>query len=420
MGTVLRAFLSAETCQNNEFQHVVVTLEALNSPTQACLDALGIAWWEQIQYEALQEVLLQTDLVLLHWWNHPHLMQTLARGLPPCRLAIWSHVNGYYAPQAFFPELFSLPDQFIFASAASLEAPVVTALSPAARPELHVIQSCAGIPAGAECYCPKTTPFQIGYIGTVEPAKMHPEFLNLCAAADLKQPCVVAGGPAHETLQAQAQALGLASRFQILGPVADPRSLFQSLHVLAYPLTDAHYGTGEQVLIEALAFGAVPVVLDHPPERALIRDGETGLIARSGQEFSAALRYLSQHPQERERMARAGFRYVQEVCPMSRTQQAFHQVFKALYQFPRRPRQLRLPEIAGVRPGSPFHLYLSACGPSPEREAALALLHDDLPPTSLPPSFRYLTRGAPAHYLAQLGPDPALAEVCRRAQAGSV
>ena len=110
----------------------------------------------------------------------------------------------------------------------------------------------------------------------------------MCADADLPVPCIVAGGPAHEELRRQAVAANLDSRFRILGPVADPAPIFRNLHALAYPLSPRHYGTGENVLIEAMAFGAVPVVLANPAERAIVRHRETGLIVENAAEFSTA------------------------------------------------------------------------------------------------------------------------------------
>ena len=145
--------------------------------------------------------------------------------------------------------------------------PAVQQLPDRIRARLAVVRSFAGIPAGAETPCEKSGPFQAGYVGTVESVKMHPGFLRMCADADLPVPCIVAGGPAHEELRRQAVAANLDSRFRILGPVADPAPIFRKLHALAYPLSPRHYGTGENVLIEAMAFGAVPVVLANPAER---------------------------------------------------------------------------------------------------------------------------------------------------------
>jgi len=408
VGTVLRAFFKAEM-ETGRYTHSVITFETINEASKTCFKQLNMAWLETADDAAIAAGIEAAELVVLHWWNHPQWMRILSQGLPACRLAIWSHVNGFHTPQAFFPELFDFPDRFVFATPASFEAPVVKALTPAQASQLAVIVSNSGVPPGADKFCHKTSPFQAGYIGTVEPAKMHPEFLSMCARAQLALPCLVAGGPAHQALQAKAEQSGLAQQFKILGPLSDPYAFFQGLHVLTYPLVPEHYGTGEQVLIEAMAYGAVPLVLAHPPEKALIQNMETGILAESPEAFSEALRFLAEHPAERERMALAGHRFVLENCPIEKTQSQFHQLFETLLGLSKQSRKLALPEFNGVERGSPFHLYLTACGDSPERSAALDFLAEkDEPEKVWPPSFVYLTRGSPVHYLNLLGADPVL------------
>lgn len=411
VGAVLRALLRAETASRSLHSHRVASLETLNAQTQACLDTLGIASLSCADDAMLAAWVAAADVVVLHWWNHPLLMRLLTRGLAPSRLILWSHVNGYAVPQAFFPELFIAADMVAFASEASLDAPVVRGLSPDARTKLRVIRSCAGVPAGAEKPTPKTPPFRFGYLGTVEPAKMHPAFLTLCAEAGLDTPCLVAGGNGHDNLLRQACQAALADRFEIFGPVADPKTIMQRLHVFAYPLAPGHYGTGEQVLVEAMAYGCVPVVLDNPPERALIRHGVTGLVARTGEEFSAFVRLLANDSGLRRTLAAGGHAFVMDHCPIERSQQAFGELFEELLERAKMPHRVDLAPVDGIRPESPFHLFLAACGQAEEGSMALAIAQGKTV-AAVPSFFSYATRGAPAHYLRFLGDDVHLARLC--------
>lgn len=414
VGSVLRALLEAETgLVAPRFTHSIMTLETVNDVSKTFFQTHGIPWVERVGREDIKTLAAAADLVIVHWWNHPLLMRLLYEGLPPVRLAFWSHVNGFSVPQSFFPELFDVPDLFIFATQASFDSPVVQALPERTQRRLRVIRSCKGIPIGASELQSKEDPFQFGYVGTVEPAKMHPEFLKLCAEANIPTPCIVAGGPAHRELRSQAHEKGLSDRFEIIGPTSNPIPLFKRMHAFAYPLVPTHYGTGEQVLIEAMAFGAVPVVLANPPEQALIRHAETGLIAETTADFTAALRFLADHPEERERMAIAAHRFIIEDCNIRCSLKLFHSVFEELGSRPKRSRRLLLPDIAGVKPGSAFHLFLSSCGGAIECKAAVALATGRQFDGPLPPSFLHPTRGAPAHYLCLLGSDLDLERVCR-------
>ncbi len=415
VGTVLRALLLAEVRKSTSTIPSIASLERLNETTRYHFNALGIHWVDCIAmkggFEKFSALVKRADIVLAHWWNHPLLMRLLFQGLPPSRLVLWSHVNGFAAPQSFFPELFEFPDRFVFATKASLQSPVVQELPHELRRKLCVIRSCAGIPADAVKFCVKDGPFQFGYVGTVEPAKMHPDFLELCASAKIPTQCVVAGGPAHEELRSQAEHLGVGSQFDILGPVDDPMPYFRRLHAFAYPLNPAHYGTGEQVLVEAMAYGAVPLVFDNPPEKALIRHGETGLIAHTSEEFTSALRFLADSPGDRERLAAAGRQFVFDECDIELSVSNFHSLYEDMLSLPKCPHKLILPSFDGVEDGSPFHLFLASCGSDAIRDYFKAM-DVNAGTCLLPREFASMTRGTPHHYLHLLGHHPGLERIC--------
>jgi L-malate glycosyltransferase len=416
VGAVIRAILGAESIADGPFKHAVASLEYLNEVTKKHFQTYRIAWTDEIatlRQQELPALVDAADIVLVHWWNHPLMMQLLFRGLPQARLIMWSHVNGYFPPQAFFPALFDMTDRFAFTSITSLKASVIQLLPDEVRTKLRVIRSCSGIPEGAENICDKSNPFQAGYVGTVEPAKMHLDFLRMCADADLPSPCIVAGGPAHDELRKKAADMNMASRFNILGPVTDPKTIYRNLHAFAYPLSPRHYGTGEQVLIEAMAYGAVPVVLSNPPEEALLRHGETGLVAKNEADFSAALRMLMENPAERNRLALGGHRFVMEECGIEHSIRAFHSLFDEILSFPKKRRKLQTPPIEGVKYGSPLHLFLTSLGETEERRIFEKAMRDDVI-KGLPADFRSKTRGTPFHYLSMLQSDPELEILCSR------
>lgn len=414
VGSVLRAILTAESIPECPYKHTVASLEYLNEITKKHFEKHRIPWIDELAATRQQELpplVNAADIVLVHWWNHPLMTQLLFHGLPPTRLIMWSHVNGYFAPQAFFPALFDMPDRFVFTSETSFTAPAIQQLSNRVKAKLRVIRSCSGIPEGVENICEKTHPFQAGYIGTVESVKMHSDFLTMCANANLPSPCIVAGGPAHEGLRKKAAAKNLASRFNILGPVKDPQAIYRQLHAFAYPLSPRHYGTGEQVLIEAMAYGAVPVVLSNPPEKALISHGETGLVAESASDFTAALQMLMENPVERQRLAAGGYRFVMEECGIERSTIAFHSLFDETLGLPKQPRKLQLQSINGVKFGSPLHLFLTSLGETEEKRLFESALHHDCL-DCIHDDFTSRTRGTPLHYLSMLGDDPQLETLC--------
>jgi hypothetical protein len=86
------------------------------------------------------------------------------------------------------------------------------------------------------------------------------------------------------------------------GYADDIASELAGINVLAYLLNPEHYGTTENALLEAMAMGIVPVVLDNPAERHIVENGITGLVVRTPKEFASALEWLAKHPGERSRL----------------------------------------------------------------------------------------------------------------------
>jgi hypothetical protein len=153
-------------------------------------------------------------------------------------------------------------------------------------------------------------------------------------------------------------------------------------------------------------------VLANLPEMDIVHHGETGLVAKNGEEFSAALRMLSDHPVERDRLAAGGRRFVTEACGIEHSIKAFHSIFEETLELQKRPRRLHLTPIQGVKDGSPFHLFLSSCGNARDRKL-FEEMAAGCKSSPLPLEFTSTTRGTPYHYLRFLGDDPNLERICK-------
>jgi glycosyltransferase involved in cell wall biosynthesis len=51
-------------------------------------------------------------------------------------------------------------------------------------------------------------------------------------------------------------------------------------------LNPYHYGTAENILLEAISAGVVPIVLNNPAEMALVEDRKNGFIVSGVKDFS--------------------------------------------------------------------------------------------------------------------------------------
>jgi glycosyltransferase involved in cell wall biosynthesis len=247
----------------------------------------------------------QTDIVQFEFWNHPKLFECLARTeFPPMRSVFWSHVSGLYKP-VIQPEFLTAADRFVFTTPASLEIPAVRALGAEARKRLGVIGSAFGFYAPTAGTEPVPTADPIVYLGTVDFIKMNPGFFDVVdalAGEDVRATVWGAYDPCGDVVQ-KARAMRHPERVRLMGQTADPQTALAGARIFFYPLQPEHYGTAENVLVEAMSLGLVPVVLANPAEIAIVSQGETGFICDSLEDARQTIEMLLASP---ERIAKVG------------------------------------------------------------------------------------------------------------------
>ncbi|MEK6327558.1 MAG: glycosyltransferase family 4 protein [Actinomycetota bacterium] len=120
---------------------------------------------------------------------------------------------------------------------------------------------------------------------------------------------VAGGGELLDTHRDRARAAGVGDRVHFLGPVAHaelPGTLRGADLLLLTTEPPESFGI---VLIEAMACGLPTIATEYPGVRAVIDDGETGLVVEPGdpEAVAAAVRRLIEAgPAGRERMGAAG------------------------------------------------------------------------------------------------------------------
>lgn len=411
VGTVVRSLIEGQ--YESGFKHRLLAFETLDKVMLDWLGAKGLDCLQNAMTEKdlLVEWLQAADIVHIHWWNHPLLMYWMSSGnMPPFRSILWSHVNGMHAPQNFFSELFEYPDLFVFASEYSFQSPYI----PKQAGYIRLVQSQSKVKITEPMLVKVNNQFNIGYIGTVDPVKMHRKFLDLCVNANIDDAkFIVCGGPQHDLLQRQVDCLGLTAMFDIRGVVSDVDAVLGELDVFGYPLNFEHYGTGEQVLLEAMGAGVVPVVLDTGCEKYIIDHGKNGLITSTLDDYSAALNYLRLNPDEHQCLSAGAIAKTRKLM-----QQQCGNVWLGLYEellrFKKHEHQLKLvPELESFSEG--MRLLMQSYGREPVKEQLWDLLNSiDINVDELPVGVFSATRGSPYHYSRFSPDDLMLQAMCDR------
>lgn len=286
------------------------------------------------------------DIVQFEFWNHPRLFECLARvDFPAIRSVFWSHISGLFKPVIPLG-LLAEAGRFVFSTQASYALPGLADLP---RDRIAAINSGFGFDGSAPSRAQDRTP-NIAYLGTVDFAKMHSGFFDVVDTLDDDVQVSLWGdfNPFGEVL-ARVLAMKNPQRVRLHGRTATPAQALAEADIFFYPLQRGHYGTAENALVEAMSLGLVPVVLDNPAETAIVRDGQTGLVASSIDECAHLLQILLRSQPLRRRLSSNAIRHIAE----TRTPAHSVQAFVALWR-----------DLAGERPRQPDFRSAVGCDPA--------------------------------------------------------
>jgi len=209
------------------------------------------------------------DVIVCHVWNHPSMFEFLIESkLPPCRMIGWSHMSGLHAPYVLSEKLINYFDEFYYTSP-------ISNLTGIRR---EYIWSTCDIKDYLKIQRAPHEGFVVGYIGTLDYCKLHPQFLDICESINVPGArfVVVGTGCDADDMQKEARRRGINVEFT--GLVGDVRPYLEMFDVFLYPLYEKHFGTCEQVLGEALAAGLPCVVMGNEAERFIISDNVNGFV----------------------------------------------------------------------------------------------------------------------------------------------
>lgn len=359
------------------FQHRAVSLRPAAPVMVSHAHDAGIDVLDAPDSTTLHAALEASDIVLVHFWNTPELYEWLRADLPPLRFAFWFHVAGDQPPQIITRDLIEFSDCAVASSPHTLDSPRLKNLPPGLKSRLGIV------PSGADWerldgFEPKPhETFNVGYVGTVDFVKMHPHFVRMSALATIPhvQFIVCGSGGGFATLQRQAEAAGVAERFQFRGYLEDVRSVLQVLDVFGYPLCAENYSTAELALQEAMFAGIPPIVFPYGGAARLVKHNQTGLIVENETEYAHALEYLHSQPDERARLGRNARAHAQEFFGAAKSAEQWHLIFEKMLEQPKRMRRWN-PAPAVQESGA--ELFIRSLGDSsPQFRASMTSGNED-------------------------------------------
>ena len=172
---------------------------------------------------------------------------------------------------------------------------------------------------------------------------MHPCFFDAIDGLADDAVRVAVWGAVDPTGPVAARALAMRhpERIVFRGATDEPALALDDAGIFFYPLQPDHYGTAENALIEAMSLGLVPVVLGNPAETAIVRDGETGLIAQTAASCARRLEELRGAPNLRGRLSRNAIDHVAQCRMPAQSAREFMILWLGLLAMPARRHDFR-------------------------------------------------------------------------------
>ena len=333
-GGVGRALLGVAETAAEGINHIFICIE--KPQKSQFVDAINLSGHDVVvspDDEELYSLIHSADIVQVEWWSHPALLACLNSLTElPMRLLLWCHVSGIYHEK--IPEaLLNIAQKVILTSPCSYQAPQIECLLNDEPDKLDVIYSNGGLEdwplsETAEQHCP----LSIGYIGSLNFSKIHPEFISFFEPQKINNTQIKMIGDIQnkQIFLKQACEIGQPELLDFIGYSTNIEVELSKLNVLVYLLNPTHYGTNENVLLEAMAMGVVPIVLNNPAEAAIVEHGKTGFIVESKQDFVDTLNKLDEDPSLRREIGLNASRYVKKTYTKKTMQSRFSVLYKSL------------------------------------------------------------------------------------------
>ena len=286
------------------------TLIALDRMQENVFSNLGIECvdecWKKKQY--MQERIAGADIVLVHYWNHPlmsvffHLVE-----FHHSRVLSWIHVSGLSCLNRIPSLIYQKSSLVIYTSDISLKLHKNGKHNFSNIATIHSVRDLKNF----YCYDPikKIVPLKrLVYVGTISSQKMHeksPEIFQLLASMGFE--LTIVGEDKDNWLKKK-----ILDHQNIIftGKICNVAGIMRQSDIFIYPLRNDHYGTGEQVILEALASRLPVIAMNNPAEVEILADSGASLLANSMEEFIQDVKWLSQNQINYDAMSKSAFEHV--------------------------------------------------------------------------------------------------------------
>ena len=341
IGTVIMDWMDKEPDENSP---IIMSLDYANKKAISRLENSVTMLLENCAFAKDKTIINQyissADIVLIHYWDHPMLADLFADPIPDCRMVFWCHKNfGISVEEVLYPDFFVATSSIINDNIVDKTGKFATTkellVDKMLEQHCRTIWSTGNMARFLAIEPKPRKGFNIGYAGTVDYKKLHPNFLAMCLEIMKHIPDV------HFTVIGE-QNIGITEghddRFTFTGKVDDVVPYLAEMDVFGYPLRPDGYGTCEIALGEAMAAGVVPVVMDNLAEKSIVLPNINGCVVSNEKEYIEAIRYLYDDPIDKEAFSASCRHRARKLYSIDTMIQQWDRVFNDLMKIPKRKR----------------------------------------------------------------------------------
>ncbi len=348
---------------DKEYRHIIILLEKPRNTKyiNICKDKLI----DIIVIESINDIssfITNSDVVVLHWWHNPVMARFLSE-FPQVsiRMILWSHISGCTYPMLKL-EFVKIFQKTLFATKYTFDSPYWDdSEKEYLKQKADLVYGLGKLEFGKKLQKIDSDEFVIGYVGTLNYSKLHPEFVDYCKAVSAKIPkayfVIVGNFEDSVELLKDVKASGIKDRFEFTGFVDDVDEQLARFDVFASPLNSYHFGATENAILEPMSKGIPVVCLNQGAEKYLIIDKQTGILVNSIQEYAEAIEYLYNSPEERKRISDNATDYIKNEFSFEKNIDRLHVVILETLKIDKKVFEFK--SIFGYKP---YEWFLSCLG----------------------------------------------------------
>jgi L-malate glycosyltransferase len=280
VGKAIKGIISESEKIDPRFYHEIVCLEKLkkNIFNKSKKNKERISIFANIK--KLNKKILNCDILQVEFWNHPLIPWLLTKKLVKNRLSFWCHILGTNYPN-IPKKIYTLSDKFFCTSNVTLKRLINNKI----KNKLSFISSAGDIQKLKRVR--NQNKMKLFYVGTLNFAKLNKKITEYIKAIPEKKLHFDFFGDEinKKYIQKNLKTKNKKITTEFHGYEKNLEKKLNSHNILLYLLNTNHYGTGENALVECMAMGIIPIVLNNPTEKTIVKNLRNGFVIKNISDF---------------------------------------------------------------------------------------------------------------------------------------